>query len=115
MSAIRTEHDTRPINVLFHDAVIASTKRAILLHENGRDPVVYVPREDVEMAFLHESDRRTTCPHKGEARYWNISAEGYGETDAAWSYETPKSGAEDIAGHIAFYPDKVRIAIGQAV
>ncbi|WP_348773491.1 DUF427 domain-containing protein [Litoreibacter halocynthiae] len=29
--------------------------------------------------------------------------------DAAWSYEAPKAGLEDIAGHLAFYKDKVTV------
>jgi len=112
MSAIRIEPEPRNVNVLFHDTVIASTTRAVQLHENGRDPVVYVPREDAEMAFLQDSDHHTTCPHKGEARYWSVSAQGYGEENAVWSYENPKPGSEGIAGYLAFYPDKFSIAYG---
>ncbi|WP_182084082.1 DUF427 domain-containing protein [Aureimonas sp. ME7] len=110
---IRIEPETRPVQVLFHDAVIGSTTEAVQLFEGTRDPVIYVPREHVEMAFLHESAKRTTCPLKGEARYWSISAEGYGEEDAVWSYETPKPGSEGIAGYLAFDPRKVRVVAGQ--
>jgi len=112
MATIRTEPETNPVNVLFHDTVIATTTRAVRLFEGDRAPVIYVPREDAEMAFFQDSDHRTTCPHKGEARYWSISAQGYGAENAVWSYETPKPGAEGIAGYLAFYPDKVRIAVG---
>ncbi|RIX97299.1 DUF427 domain-containing protein [Aureimonas flava] len=111
--ALRIERETRPVNVLFHDAVLASTREALRLHEGDHEPVLYVPRDHVAMAFLDESARRTTCPHKGEARYWSISAEGYGETDAVWSYEDPKPAAREIAGYLAFYPDKVRIVVGE--
>jgi uncharacterized protein (DUF427 family) len=111
MSPIRIEHETRPVQILFHDTVIASTTQALKLQEGSYPPVYYIPRDHVEMAFLQESDRRTTCPHKGEARYWSISAGGYGAENAVWAYDQPKEGAAAIAGHLAFYPDKVRIAV----
>ena len=111
---IRIEHDPRAVNVVFHDAVIASTKDALLLTEEGHAPVHYIPREHVTMDFLHPSDKRTTCPFKGEARYWSISAEGAAATDAAWAYDDPKEGARAIAGYVAFYPDKVRITVADA-
>lgn len=110
---IRIEREPRAVQVLFHDAVIASTNDALKLIESGHEPFYYIPREHVEMAFLHETDRSTTCPYKGEARYWSISAEGYGAENAVWSYEQPKDAARAIAGHLAFYPDKVRIAVAE--
>ncbi|WP_279482816.1 DUF427 domain-containing protein [Aureimonas sp. SK2] len=111
--ALRIERETRPVNILFHDAVLGSTTEALRLYEGNREPVLYIPRDHVEMAFFDESDKRTTCPLKGEARYWSISAEGYGERDAVWSYEDPKPAAREIAGYLAFYPDKVRIVVGE--
>lgn len=110
---IRIEREPRPVQILFHDAVIASTKDALVLTEGSYPPVYYIPKAHVEMAFLHESDRRTTCPHKGEARYWSISAEGYGAENAVWGYDRPKAGVTEIADHVAFYPDTVRIAVGE--
>ena len=32
--------------------------------------------------------------------------------NAVWSYETPKEGVEPIAGHLAFYPDRVTVTRG---
>jgi uncharacterized protein (DUF427 family) len=111
--ALRIEREPLPVTVTFHDTVLASTTEALRLYEGSREPVLYIPRDHVEMAYFDESAKRTTCPHKGEARYWSISAGGYGETDAVWSYEDPKPGARDIAGYLAFYPDKVRIVVGE--
>ncbi|KQT83154.1 DUF427 domain-containing protein [Aurantimonas sp. Leaf443] len=93
----------------FHGAIVASTKRALRLSEDGYEPVYYIPKEDVEMAFLHETNRRTTCPHKGEARYWSISAEGMAAENAVWAYDTPKAGVAQIAGHVAF--DKRHVVV----
>ena len=87
-------------------AVIAETSRGLRLEEPGHDPVLYIPREDVGMEFLERSETRTHCPHKGEATHYDVVAKSGALRDAAWSYEDPLEGAEQIAGHIAFYPDK---------
>ena len=90
-------------------AVIAESDRVLILDEEGYDPVVYFPREDIGMAFLDPSDTRTTCPHKGEARYFHIGAKSGRIADAGWSYEAPVAGAEPIAGHIAFAHERVTV------
>ena len=96
----------RTVVVRAGGAILAETGHAVLLEEDGHAPVYYIPRDDIGMEFLEQSDTRTTCPHKGEATYYDIVAKSGAIRDAAWSYETPVDGAEDIAGHIAFYPDK---------
>jgi uncharacterized protein (DUF427 family) len=90
-------------------AVFAETKRALILTEQGHDPVVYFPREDAGMEFLDPSETRTTSPHKGEATHYHMAAKSGRIDDVAWSYETPLPGAEAIAGYVAFYPSKVTV------
>lgn len=91
-----------PVVVNFHGAILASADNALVLREAGYDPVYYIPKDRVEMGFLKASEKHTTCPHKGEASYWSISAEGQAAQDAVWAYETPKDGVREIAGHLAF-------------
>ncbi len=88
--------------VSFHGAIVASADDALVLRETGYDPVFYIPKGRVVTAFLEETDRHTTCPHKGEARYWSISADGEAADNAVWAYDTPKEGVAAIAGHVAF-------------
>jgi uncharacterized protein (DUF427 family) len=90
--------------------VVVDTTRALELREGKYPPVLYLPREDADMALMTPSARHTTCPWKGEASYLNLVDEGASDDSAVWSYETPKAGVEEIAGHLAFYPDKVEIA-----
>ena len=84
-------------------AVLAESKNALELSEDGYPDVIYFPRSDIAMAFLDESDHRTTCPHKGEARYFSIVTKSQTLYDAAWSYEAPKDEVARIKGHLAFY------------
>ena len=89
--------------------VPGESRQALELREAGHDPVIYLPRGDIDMSRLHRSDRKTTCPWKGMASHYSIdTAEGV-LTDAAWSYEAPKPGKEAIAGHLAFYADRVTV------
>ena len=90
-------------------SILAETRAALVMHEEGYDPVIYFPREDVGMEFLERSDTTTTSPHKGDATHYDIVGKSGVIRDAAWSYEAPKAGAEEIAGHIAFYADKVTV------
>ncbi len=90
-------------------AVLGETKRALELREGTYPPVIYVPRADMAMALLENTARSTTCPWKGAASYYSVSAPEGRLDNAAWSYETPKAGVEEIAGHLAFYADKVTV------
>lgn len=84
-------------------AVLGESDRALELHEGDYAPVIYFPRDDIAMAFLDESDKVSSCPHKGEARYFSVVTKSTVLKDAVWSYETPNAGVAQIAGHLAFY------------
>ncbi|MBP1804598.1 DUF427 domain-containing protein [Rubellimicrobium aerolatum] len=90
-------------------AILAETTRGLELREGSYPPVVYIPREDVAMALFERSPTRTTCPHKGEASYYSFVGKSARIADAAWSYETPKDGVAPIAGHLAFYSNRVTL------
>ena len=91
-------------------AVLGESTRALELSEGTLPPVIYFPRDDIAMEFLDASDKKTTCPHKGEANYFSIVTKSTTLTDAVWSYETPIDDVAAIAGHLAFYTgDRVTV------
>ena len=90
-------------------AVIGESSRALEMIEGSHAPVIYVPREDVAMALLDASDRTSTCPWKGQASYYSIVTGAGVLKDAVWSYEAPIDGMDAIAGHLAFYTDRVKV------
>jgi len=90
-------------------AVLGETTDALELIEGSYPPVIYFPRDDIAMAFLDPTDTTSSCPHKGEASYYSIIAKSGAIRDAAWSYENPKDDVAQIAGYLAFYPEKVTI------
>lgn len=83
-------------------AVLGETGRALELIEGSAPAVIYFPRDDMAMDFLESSDKTSTCPYKGEASYYSIVTKSTVLEDAVWSYESPKPGFEEIAGHLAF-------------
>jgi uncharacterized protein (DUF427 family) len=89
--------------------VIADTTHALTLKEASYPAVQYVPRGDANLALLARTDRVTHCPYKGDANYFSIKADGRAIENAIWTYETPFPAMAEIAGHLAFYPDKVKI------
>jgi uncharacterized protein (DUF427 family) len=97
------------VRVSVDGTVIADTAHALTLKEARYPAVQYVPRADANMALLARTPRVTHCPYKGDASYFSITANGATLENAIWSYEQPFPAMADIAGHLAFYPDKVRI------
>ncbi|MFN3641410.1 MAG: DUF427 domain-containing protein [Gemmobacter sp.] len=91
------------------DAVVGESRNALELVEGSYPPVIYFPRADIAMAFVEPSDRTSVCPWKGTASYWSIVTPAGTIEDAGWSYETPSDAVAQIAGHLAFYPDKVTL------
>jgi uncharacterized protein (DUF427 family) len=86
---------------------VADSHDTVVLHENGYDPVYYIPQADVRMDLLEPTAHTTRCPHKGQARYWTIKAGGRAIENAVWAYDAPFDAVSDIAGKVAFYPSKV--------
>lgn len=84
--------------------VIADTRRALELREASYPPVLYIPREDADMALLGRTAHASYCPYKGDASYYSVIG---GVENAVWSYESPYAAVEAIRGHLAFYPDRV--------
>jgi uncharacterized protein (DUF427 family) len=69
--------------------------------------VQYIPRSDVDMTRLVRTEHATHCPYKGDAAYGSIRTGARIVENAAWSYESPYSDVGAIAGHLAFYADRV--------
>ncbi|SLN40072.1 DUF427 domain-containing protein [Roseisalinus antarcticus] len=90
-------------------AVIGETDNALELTEGDYAPVIYFPRDDIAMAFLDRSDSVSTHPHMGEARYFTIQIKSGPLNNAAWSFESPNAGLEEIAGYVAFYTSTVAV------
>ena len=97
------------VRVSADGVVIADTTQALTLKEASYPAVQYIPRADANLALLARTDRVTHCPYKGDANYFSIVADGRAIENAIWTYETPFPAMAEITGHLAFYPDRVKI------
>jgi uncharacterized protein (DUF427 family) len=91
------------IRAIVSDETLVDSREAKLLHETGHLPVYYFPRHEVRLDLLEPSEKRTYCPHKGEASYWSIRAGERDVHDAVWAYLEPIDSARFLAGHMALY------------
>jgi uncharacterized protein (DUF427 family) len=104
--------DTNTVRVAARvgDTVIADTNAALTLREAGYPPVHYIPIADVVPGRLRPSASHSYCPYKGDASYYDIVlTDGTELIDAVWTYPSPYPAVEAIAGHVAFYTDRVQV------
>jgi uncharacterized protein (DUF427 family) len=100
------------VSVCDGDTVIAETTRATLLTESGYRPVYYIPNSDVRFDLLEEVELSTHCPFKGNASYWRVIGQN---EPSVWGYLTPFDEVAVIKDHVAFYDDRVRVSVTDAV
>jgi uncharacterized protein (DUF427 family) len=86
---------------------IAESRNALILREANYPPVLYIPREDADMSLLVRTDRSTYCPYKGDCSYYSIPLGGAKSINAVWTYEKPYAAVASIAGHLAFYRERI--------
>jgi uncharacterized protein (DUF427 family) len=88
--------------------VAADSRSALTLVEAGHADVFYIPRADVAMQRLAPVARSSFCPYKGDCSYFRLAQADTDAAPVAWCYESPGTkAAAAIAGHIAFYRDRV--------
>jgi uncharacterized protein (DUF427 family) len=95
------------------DTVVVDTTAALTLQEASYPAVQYVPLTEVDPALLQPSGTHTYCPYKGRASYYSLVVPGAAVdlTDAVWTYPKPYATVAEIAGHVAFYPDRVDVRV----
>ena len=101
-----------PVTIQAAGVALGKSDRALELREGSYPPVIYVPRQDIDMTRLTKSARSSSCPWKGAASYFSILIPGGLLDDAVWSYEAPLPDMQAIAGHLAFYTDRVTVTRG---
>jgi uncharacterized protein (DUF427 family) len=91
------------IQIIFNDQTIANTNQAYRVLETSHPPVYYLPRADIQMQYLHITDRNSFCEWKGNAFYYDIIVGDRQARNAAWAYPIPTKDFQPIANYLAFY------------
>jgi uncharacterized protein (DUF427 family) len=106
---ITVEKNPARVVVRAGEQVVADTTAALVLQESDYPAVQYIPLADVDQSLLTATDTSTYCPFKGDASYYSLTTPDGELTDVIWTYREPYPAVADIAGHVAFYADKVEI------
>jgi uncharacterized protein (DUF427 family) len=105
--ALYLEPTPKRIRVQVGGETIADSRRAMLLHESGLQPIYYFPPDDVRWDVPEPSDRHTPCPKKGQASYFTLRVGEHVVENGAWHYPDPIPDAPPIKDLIAFYWDRM--------
>ena len=98
----------RRVRIQLAGEQIVDSANALRVLETSHPPTIYVPSVDVRTDRLAPSASRSTwCEFKGEAHYLRPVDSPSSAPAVAWTYPSPASGYEALAGHIAFYPGRV--------
>jgi uncharacterized protein (DUF427 family) len=100
------------VTVRINGELVADTDAALTLREATLPAVQYIPLADVKQDLLRRTETATYCPFKGDASYYSVvTSSGDTVEDVIWTYERPYPAVADIAGHVAFYPDRAEITV----
>jgi uncharacterized protein (DUF427 family) len=83
---------------IWENTIIAESDATVEVEGNQ-----YFPPQAIKSGYFKPSDKHTTCPWKGLASYYHVEVNGKRNTDAAWYYPEPKSAAQQIKDHVAFW------------
>ena len=84
----------------WNGAVLAESDDTVVVEGNH-----YFPRESLSDSHFSPSAKRTYCPWKGTARYFDVTVDGEVNAGAAWYYPDPKPAAADVRERVAFWRD----------
>jgi uncharacterized protein (DUF427 family) len=102
----------RHVRVELDGVLLAETASPVLLFETGLPTRYYIDPTDVAFAHLEPSATQTQCPYKGvTSGYWSVRIGDTVHADLAWTYHFPLPAVSQIAGLVAFYNEKLDIAV----
>ena len=93
-----TDVDSYMAKAVWNGIVIAESDTYETVEGN-----VYFPEAALKREYFRPSSTTSTCPWKGQARYYSLFSDGQENPDAAWYYPNPSPAARKIKNHVAFW------------
>jgi uncharacterized protein (DUF427 family) len=97
-----TERLRRRMRVKYAGTWIADSEDVLLLHEPGRYPVAYFPRDDVDEVVLTASGKATHHKDLGDTAWYAVHRGDRTTERAAWQFTALPEHAAELRGRIAF-------------
>jgi uncharacterized protein (DUF427 family) len=82
----------------WNGATLAESNDTIVVEGNH-----YFPADSINRDHFSPSETHTVCSWKGTASYYDVTANGDTNKDAAWYYPETKPDAKNIEGYVAFW------------
>lgn len=86
------------MKAVWNGKTLAEATETIVIEGNH-----YFPPQSIDKSVVVASETTSVCGWKGTASYWSLNVGGKINTDAVWSYQTPKEAASEIKGYFAFW------------
>ena len=86
------------MKAIWNGQVVAESDATVVVEGNH-----YFPASSLNREYVLESNHRSTCPWKGQARYYSLLVDGDLNPDAVWYYPEPREGAEMVRDRVAFW------------
>jgi uncharacterized protein (DUF427 family) len=93
--------------VVLGGEVIADTTNGWRVLETSHPPNYYFPPSDVKDGAVERSSGASFCEFKGRASYYTVRGGDRVEPEAAWGYDRPSPAFDPLAGHLAFYAQRM--------
>jgi uncharacterized protein (DUF427 family) len=111
-SRVDALRSTRTITVSLDGVELARSSSPVMVFETGLPTRYYLNKTEVHFEHLVRSDTVSSCPYKGQTSgYWSVRLGDRIEPDLAWAYDFPTRQLLPIAGLVAFYNEKVDLAL----
>ena len=98
---------SRHVRVVVRGETVAETTEPVVLFEPGHPIRYYIPKADVRMELLRESERISRCAYKGEAHYYSVQAGDTLVPDVAWHYTYPTPESVQVARMVCFFNERI--------
>ena len=108
-ASIRIEANPNRVRAMFAGHVIADTGAALTVREDGKSPVHFFPRKDVETGYMGKTGHRTFDAALGEASCYTLVMEGEILENAVCAYDDPAPGMEALRGYMCFAEEHFEI------
>ncbi|SMQ59164.1 Uncharacterized conserved protein, DUF427 family [Devosia lucknowensis] len=99
------------VHFSFDDAEIASSTKAFRLDHDGREPIYFVPLEDVHPGILEASDTVREEAGPGEAHFYTIKTLTADGVDQAWYFPYADGDYGLIRDMLTFGGEKVAVRV----
>lgn len=110
-SSIRITPVSGRVHVIFDDAEIASTIKAVRVEKGDAAPQFFLPLDDVHPGILEASDTTREDEGPGTAHLYTIKTLTADGVDEAWYYPYAEGEYAPIRDLLTFGGDRIRIDV----